>query len=179
MTSALPAPSDQTKAASRRRRWAVVCGLALIVVGVAFFAWPRPTETDRTPEPVAPAGPAWFADKTAGSGVDFTYRNGEEADQFTILESLGGGVAMLDFDGDGLLDLFFTGGGSFDAKQIKGRPCKLYKNLGDFKFRDVTAEAGPRHHRFLHARQRRRRLRPGRPARPAGHRLRPPRSVSQ
>jgi hypothetical protein len=92
--------------------------------------------------PPVPDGPDWFRDMTAGSGIDFTYRNGEEADEFTILESLGGGVALIDYDGDGLLDIFFTGGGSFDGEMIKGRPCRLYKNLGNWKFRDVTAETG-------------------------------------
>src|SRR5262245_43350234 len=74
-----------------------------------------------------------FTDVTASSGLHFTYRNGEEADQYTILESLGGGVALLDYDGDGLLDIFLTGGGYFDGpdkQQIQGHPCKLYKNLG-------------------------------------------------
>ena len=89
-----------------------------------------------------PAGPDWFRDVTADSGIDFTHRNGEEADRFTILETIGGGVAMIDYDGDGLLDLFFTGGGVFDGDSLKGRPCKLYKNLGKFKFRDVTVELG-------------------------------------
>ena len=37
--------------------------------------------------------------------------NGEEADHYAILESLGGGVGLLDYDGDGLLDIFLTGGG--------------------------------------------------------------------
>src|SRR5262249_58902215 len=84
---------------------------------------PPPPQRDPPPDPVpsrpsdprsyppeVPDGPAWFGDVTADSGVDFTYRNGEEADQCTILESLGGGVAMIDYDGDGLLDLFFTDG---------------------------------------------------------------------
>ncbi|MGH2549372.1 MAG: FG-GAP repeat domain-containing protein, partial [Thermomicrobiales bacterium] len=93
-------------------------------------------------DPPVPDGPAWFRETTADSGVDFTYRNGEEADEFTILESVGGGVGMIDFDGDGLLDLFFPGGGYFEKQQIKGHPCKLYKNLGNWKFRDVTAEVG-------------------------------------
>jgi hypothetical protein len=58
---------------------------------------------------------------------------------------VGGGVALLDYDGDGLLDIFLTGGGRFagpDQKDIVGRPCKLYKNLGHFRFQDVTAAVG-------------------------------------
>src|SRR5690349_18785648 len=80
-----------------------------------------------------PAGPPLFEDITAASGVHFTYRNGEEtADHHAILESLGGGVALLDYDGDGLLDVFLTGGGLYegpDGKDIVGLPCKLYRNL--------------------------------------------------
>ncbi len=95
-----------------------------------------------------------FRDVTRDSGVDFTYRNGEEAGHYAILESLGGGVALLDYDGDGLLDIFLPGGGYFDRTEaeykkdperpprILGRPCKLYKNLGGFRFKDVTREAG-------------------------------------
>jgi hypothetical protein len=82
---------------------------------------------------------------TSKAGIDHTYRNGEEADRYAILESLGGGVAVLDYDGDGLPDLFFPGGGYFDGpdkKQICGLPGRLYKNLGGWRFRDVTAEAG-------------------------------------
>ncbi|HEV3080132.1 MAG TPA: CRTAC1 family protein [Gemmataceae bacterium] len=86
-----------------------------------------------------------YRDITAESGIDFTYRNGQEADHFAILESLGGGVAVLDYDGDGLLDVFLTGGGYYDGPdkhQIKGHPNRLYKNLGNGKFRDVTKEVG-------------------------------------
>lgn len=100
---------------------------------------PHPDGTDPAAERF------WFRDITADSGIDFTYRNGEEAGHYAILESLGGGVALLDYDGDGLLDVFLTGGGSFDGpdrKQITGRPCRLYKNLGGWRFRDVTADAG-------------------------------------
>src|SRR5262249_13104684 len=89
-----------------------------------------------------PAGPPLFVDRTADSGVHFTYRNGEEADHYAILESLGGGVALLDYDGDGLLDLFFPGGGYYEGERIKGHPCKLFKKLDNFKFKDVTKEAG-------------------------------------
>jgi enediyne biosynthesis protein E4 len=94
---------------------------------------------------VGPSGTPWFREVTADTGLHFTYRNGEEADQYTILETLGGGVALIDYDGDGLLDVFVTGGGYFDGpdkKQVKGHPCKLYKNLGNWKFKDVTKEVG-------------------------------------
>src|SRR5580658_5470162 len=93
----------------------------------------------------AAAGTLWFEDVTARSGIEFVYRNGEEANHHAILESLGGGVALIDFDGDGLLDVFVTGGGAFEGpggKQIAGRPCRLYKNLGGFRFQDVTAAVG-------------------------------------
>src|SRR5262249_40570393 len=86
-----------------------------------------------------------FEDVTAASGIDFTYRNGQEAGLFAILESLGGGVGLLDYDGDGLLDVFLPGGGYFagpNKNEIKGYPCRLYKNLGNWHFKDVTAEAG-------------------------------------
>jgi hypothetical protein len=108
-------------------------------------------QSDQSPPTIADAGsteaagPPFFEDVTAASGVKFTYKNGEEAGHFAILESLGGGLALIDYDGDGLLDLFVTGGGWYDGpdkKQIKGHPCKLYKNLGHFRFKDVTAEAG-------------------------------------
>src|SRR5262245_26249592 len=98
------------------------------------------------PDDLSPAlGPPLFSDRTAESGLAFTYHNGEEADQFTILETLGGGVGLIDYDGDGLLDIYLTGGGYFDGpdkKQIKGYPNRLFKNLGGWKFQDVTREAG-------------------------------------
>src|SRR5947209_3609646 len=50
-------------------------------------------------------GPRLFQDVTAVSGVNFTYRTGEELGYYAILESLGGGVALIDYDGDGLLDI--------------------------------------------------------------------------
>jgi hypothetical protein len=100
--------------------------------------------SDSAPKP-EDDGPGYFEDVTGPSGVDFTYRNGQEAGHYAILESLGGGVALIDFDGDGLLDVFLTGGGCFggaDKKNIQGLPCKLYRNLGGFRFQDVTAAAG-------------------------------------
>jgi len=138
MTSPSPATSKPPK---HLLRWVLSLSVALLLgVAIACYFWFAPPNVP--PSPLPPDGPPWFRDVTASSGIDFTCRTGEEADLYTILESLGSGVAMIDYDGDGLLDLFFAGGGYFVGKEIKGNPCKLYKNLGDWKFRDVTADAG-------------------------------------
>ncbi len=106
------------------------------------------TTTPTTPAVAAAVeSPPWFQDVTAASGVESTYHNGEEVQppHLSILESLGGGVAVLDYDGDGKPDLYFPGGGQFtgsDNRTIAGRPGKLYRNLGGLRFADVTAEAG-------------------------------------
>jgi hypothetical protein len=83
-----------------------------------------------------------YRDITQQAGIDWTYHNGQEAGNYAILESLGGGVGLIDYDGDGLLDIFLTGGGYYEGEQIKGHGNRLYKNLGNGKYRDVTKEVG-------------------------------------
>ena len=115
--------------------------LALVSLLAAILACSQ-KPPDVAPAPAEKAGPAPFADVTATSGIDFTYRNGEEAGHFAIIESVGGGVALIDFDGDGLLDIFLPGGGGYSGKTVTGQPCKLFRNLGSFKFEDVSAKVG-------------------------------------
>jgi hypothetical protein len=138
------------KCARFRTRWLLtLLGVGLLLGAVscqkAAHVEDEGDDEEGSEEPVAGKLPAEiFQDVTARSGVDFTYRNGESK-HYAILESLGGGVALIDYDGDGLLDIFLTGGGYFagkDGKQIKGYPCKLYRNLGNGKFQDVTKEVG-------------------------------------
>jgi hypothetical protein len=115
-----------------------------VVLGAAIPACssgPAVAPTAPAPPPAAPE-PAAFEDATKTSGIALTYRNGEEAGQFAIIESLGGGVGLIDFDGDGLLDVFLPGGGYYDGKKVLGHPCKLYRNRGGFRFEDVTARVG-------------------------------------
>jgi hypothetical protein len=142
-----------------RRLWPLSLLLTaslVVAIGVTFHvgcgASPTaPVITETKPPADEQSGPVLFEDVTKSCGIDHTYRNGEENMHLAILESLGGGGALIDFDGDGLLDIFLCGGGYYDGpdknkplemKEIKGLPCKLYKNLGNFKFVDVTKEAG-------------------------------------
>ncbi len=84
-----------------------------------------------------------FIDRTENSGVDFVYRNGEETEQFAILESLGGGVGLVDYDQDGDVDLFFTGGGLFGSgARPTGRTGVLYRQIDHWQFDPVTESAG-------------------------------------
>jgi hypothetical protein len=157
----------------RRLRWLVLAVVPGVLACSYLVSCQKPQEStspqEQPPDPWT--GPPLFQDMTAQSGVEHTFRNNEEAGHYVILEALGGGVALLDYDGDGLLDLFVTGGGHFDKTskdypdpkdypdrveharayaeamrkappRILGHPCKLYKNLGNFKFKDVTKEAG-------------------------------------
>ncbi|MEO2020295.1 MAG: CRTAC1 family protein [Pirellulaceae bacterium] len=80
-------------------------------------------------------------DVTTLAAIDFTYHNGREAGHNAILESLGGGTAVLDYDLDGQLDVFFTGGGKYKNKKILGLPSALYRHADGLTFRPVTQEA--------------------------------------
>ncbi|MCA9053440.1 MAG: CRTAC1 family protein, partial [Planctomycetaceae bacterium] len=71
------------------------------------------------------------------------YRNGDAAGEFTILESLGGGVAVLDADRDGLEDLYFTGGGEIGpGPELRGRSGALYRGRADQSWHDHTDASG-------------------------------------
>lgn len=73
------------------------------------------------------------------SGINFTNKI-SESNKLSILDYEyfynGAGVGIADFDGDGLLDIFFGGNQASD---------RLYKNTGDMHFEDITKEAGIDH----------------------------------
>lgn len=80
-----------------------------------------------------------FDDMTTHSGISSIYENAQEAKEYLILEGIGGGVAMLDFEPDGQLDLLFATGGKILAdRKLVGLPSTLWRNIGDFRFQDAS-----------------------------------------
>jgi len=81
-----------------------------------------------------------FNKVAAESGITFRHENGASAEKH-MFETLGSGVGVIDFDNDGRPDLFFANGA--DLAHAKPSPGNaLYRNLGNGKFADVTAQAG-------------------------------------
>ena len=139
---------NSSRCVSRQSRWLAV-GLLLIVAGCPSASTPPTADVVPANKSGATATTTIrFDDVTAISGVNFTYRNGDEAGEVAILESLGGGVGLFDFDGDGDLDLLLPGGGHFGDKKADGKrdvlgwPHAIYRNDGDWRFTDVTKLTG-------------------------------------
>lgn len=85
-----------------------------------------------------------FVDVASKSRISYVTKNGFDGKRKYFPQPLCGGVAMLDFDNDGRLDLFFTNGAAFpDLKKTSAEyHNKLLRNAGDGIFEDVTAKAG-------------------------------------
>jgi hypothetical protein len=83
-----------------------------------------------------------FTDVLERSGIDYRNVSGEPEKRY-ILSSLGSGAALFDYDEDGDLDLYLVNGARLvEGKQVSAGPSRLYRNEGDFVFRDVTLVAG-------------------------------------
>jgi enediyne biosynthesis protein E4 len=88
-------------------------------------------------------GQIQFEDVAPAAGIAFAVENHVTPERHMI-ETMAGGVAAFDFDNDGLTDIFFTNGAEIPALR-KTSPKfhnRLYRNLGNWKFEDVTAKAG-------------------------------------
>src|SRR5436190_13742020 len=89
----------------------------------------------------AQSGKPHFRDITAESGITFRHQSAPE--KKFIVESMGGGVALFDFDNDGLVDIYFVNSLTVDtANQPRSAKSALYRNLGNGKFEDVAEKAG-------------------------------------
>ncbi len=91
---------------------------------------------------VSKEGDVRFTDVTAEAGITFV--NSSSSEKKFIVESMSGGVALFDFDGDGRLDIYLTNSNTVESA-LAGKPAPraaLYRNLGNGKFEDVAARAG-------------------------------------
>lgn len=92
-----------------------------------------------------------FHDSAVEAGIDFVYFNGRNPDQegIRMYETTGGGVASLDYDADGLPDIFFTQGTRWPVDPTQRTLLdRLYRNLGTGKFDDVTLNSRLAESRF-------------------------------
>jgi hypothetical protein len=133
--------------ARRRSRAARGAYIALLVVPSLVLAGGcrRPSETGRSvpivsKPTVSAASPLRFRVQE----LPFTYERGETGAAWPV-ETTGGGVGLLDIDGDGRLDLFFAQGGPLLPGQAGTTADVLLRNLGGGRFEDVSAAVGLAH----------------------------------
>jgi enediyne biosynthesis protein E4 len=134
----------------------VLIGLILVaVVGVGgYFAYDKYLRAKEVASKLVPVDPtterkvvpvpvAKFTDVTASAGITFTHFNGADGNKL-LPETMGSGVAVIDFDRDGKPDLLFVNSCPWPGhKGPEKAPClALYRNKGDGTFEDVTAATG-------------------------------------
>jgi hypothetical protein len=93
--------------------------------------------------PVPAASAVQFADVIEQSKITFKLKNSVSPQRYTF-ETMVGGVAIFDYNNDGLLDILFTNGASIPSLEKNGPAYwnRLFRNNGDGTFTDVTEKAG-------------------------------------
>jgi len=114
-----------------------------------------PPVKDAKSRPITAGGfvdgaPVIFADITKQSGLDKFHHRSGSPEKSTILDAPGSGVALLDYDNDGWLDVYLLNGSTAAAMKGKEAPPRamLFHNNHDGTFTDVTDKAGVANERW-------------------------------
>ncbi len=115
--------------------------------------WSRQARPESAPAPRIPLAKTTVSlqDDAATTGIDFTYFNSADAavPGQQMYEFSGGGVAALDYDVDGWPDAYFTQGCRWPSNdQDHTHLDRLFRNLGNGRFGDVTEQTGIIESRF-------------------------------
>jgi len=87
-------------------------------------------------------GPIFLEDVTAQTGITFCHTDGSSGRHY-IVESVASGMATFDYDNDGLVDVYFLNGRPLPDAETQQQPANsLYRNVGGFRFVEVTGESG-------------------------------------
>lgn len=97
--------------------------------------------TKNQPESSTGTGPVFFTDVLNSSEITFSHVSGTTPEKPTPSAN-GSGVAVLDFDQDGLMDLYFAQSTQIPVDPHANQTGRLYRNLGGWKFQDVTVGSG-------------------------------------
>ena len=93
-------------------------------------------------ELAAASSPIQLRDVTRDTGITFVHNDGSSGRRY-IVETVSCGLALLDYDGDGDLDIYFLNGSALPGLDIAEPPRNaLYRNDGNWKFTDVTESSG-------------------------------------
>src|SRR3712207_5058464 len=108
------------------------------------------TGARRTAGITDPKAPVVFEDVTARTPLARFRHNGGSPQKNYIVETVSGGVAVFDYDNDGLPDVYLLNGSTIAAERGKEKAPRaaLYRNLGGWKFEDVTDRAGVANERW-------------------------------
>src|SRR5687768_1438513 len=119
-------------------------GLRRVAGGIAWAALAA-TMAQQGPPGAAPAGAIRLAEVARASGLTFVHRHAPSAERYYV-ESVPGGLAIFDYNGDGRADVFFTNGAATPSleKSSDAYANRLYRNDGGMRFTDVTDAAGVR-----------------------------------